>query len=1004
MKSKFKNLPLFAALSLLFCVLLSVKVIAAPNSMELNSGSENQQIEVSGTVTDATSGESLPGVSILIKGTSIGTITDLNGKFSLKVTDENAILKFSYIGYISQEVSVKGRSIINVSLQQDAASIEGVVVVGYGTQKKSDVTGSVVSVNIEKLAERPSTNIVQALQGSTAGLSVSVNGSSADGTSTSMLIRGQNSITAANYPLIILDGVPFNGAMTEINPNDIESLEVLKDASSAAIYGARGSNGVILISTKIGKKGKPTVSYDMYYGLDKISYIPKLMDGSVFHMRKAEYGETFTNIEQTNYDAGKYTNWIKEATRDGIKSQHNLSVSGANDVIRYFVSGSLNNIKGIAINDDYKRYTLRVNLDIQLAKWAKFGTNTSLGYYDRSGVNADFYDAFRMNPLGNAYNADGTIAMLAWEDPFYAINPLNALNYINSDKTKSINTNNYVQIDFPFIKGLSYKLNTGYGYRTWITQTYAGRNTYEGSQSNGKLELMSQIEENWLVENILSYNNTFGKHSLFLTGLYSAQNDKREINTTQGLDFPSDVLTYYQPDKAMTTQSNATYRESSHLSQMLRANYSYDSRYLFTFTVRHDGYSAFGDDTKYGTFPSFALGWNITNESFIKSIPKIEFVNNLKLRLSYGKNGNEAISPYSTLPSLSSLDYLTPDFKPAFGFYPKKLGNPLLGWETTNSFNTGLDFGLWNNRVTGLFEMYWSTTSDLLLDRTISPINGDTYIRENIGETKNNGIEFQISTVNISKPDFSWTTDFNISHNETKIVNVGLTDEAGNYIDDVASEWFIGEPIKVNYDYVYDGVWQTGDDIANGPQPTALPGYIKYKDVNGDGVITPADKQIIGSRDPFVVTGMTNTFKYKNFRLSFLLNAVQGVTYRNLLYGTGQVSFRINSYDKNFWSPTNPTNDYPANVDGNVNPLSMDFYKDASFIRLQDITFSYRLPESLIKKISISNAEFFVNLKNMATWTKWTGLDPEFLSISPVNQQRAAPQLKSYIIGAKFSF
>jgi hypothetical protein len=300
--------------------------------------------------------------------------------------------------------------------------------------------------------------------------------------------------------------------------------------------------------------------------------------------------------------------------------------------------------------------------------------------------------------------------------------------------------------------------------------------------------------------------------------------------------------------------------------------------------------------------------------------------------------------------------------------------------------------------------MYWSTTSDLLLDRTISPINGDTYIRENIGETKNNGIEFQVSTVNISKNNFSWTTDFNISHNVTKIENVGLTDEAGNYIDDVASEWFIGEPIKVNYDYVFDGIWQTGDDIANGPQPTALPGYIKYKDVNGDGVITPADKQIIGSRDPFVVTGMTNTFKYKNFRLSFLLNAVQGVTYRNLLYGTGQVSFRINSYDKNFWSPTNPTNDYPANVDGNVNPLSMDFYEDASFIRLQDITFSYRLPESLLKKISISNAEFFVNLKNMATWTKWTGLDPEFLSISPVNQQRAAPQLKSYIIGAKFSF
>jgi TonB-linked SusC/RagA family outer membrane protein len=1003
MKSKITNLLLFTRLSFLLWILTTAQAFAAP-ALEQENKSNAYQQEITGTVTDATTGESMPGVSIAVKGTSLGTITDINGKFSLKVSDENAILKFSFIGYIPQEVAVKGRSVINVALLQDAASLEGVIVVGYGVQKKSDVTGSVVSVNMEKLAERPSTNIVQALQGSMAGLSVSVNGSSADGTSTSMLIRGQNSITASNNPLIILDGVPFNGSMTEINPNDIESLEVLKDASSAAIYGARGSNGVILITTKIGKKGKPKVSYDTYYGLDQISYIPTLMDGSTFYMRKAEYGESFTNIEQTNYDAGKYTNWIEEATRTGYKSQHNLSVSGANDVTRYFVSGSLNNVKGIAKNDDFKRYTLRVNIDIQLAKWAKFGTNTSLGYYDRSGVQADFYDAFRMSPLGNAYNEDGTIAMLTWEDPFYAINPLNALNYINSDKTKSINTNNYLQIDFPFIKGLSYKLNTGYEYRTWITQTYAGRNTYEGSQSNGKLELSSQFDENWLVENILSYNNTFGKHSVFLTGLYSAQNDKREINTTQGLDFPSDVLTYYQPDKAMTTQSNAVYRESSHLSQMFRANYSYNSRYLFTFTVRHDGYSAFGDDTKYGTFPSFAVGWNITNENFIKSITRLEFVNTLKLRLSYGSNGNEAISPYSTLPSLSSLDYLTPDFKPAFGFYPQKLGNPLLGWETTKSFNTGLDFGLWNNRVSGLLEMYWSRTSDLLLDKTISPINGDTYIRENIGETKNNGIEFQVSTVNISKTNFTWKTDLNISHNQTKIINVGLTDENGNYIDDIASEWFIGQPIQVNYDYVYDGIWQTGDDIANSAQPTAMPGYIKYKDLNGDSLITTADKQIIGSRDPLIVVGMTNTFTYKNFRLSFLINAVQGITYRNLLYGTGQVSFRINSYDKNFWSPTNPTNDYPANVDGNVNPLSMDFYEDASFIRLQDITFGYRLPESLIKKISISNAEIFINLKNMATWTKWTGLDPEFLSIAPVNQQRAAPQIKSYIIGAKFSF
>jgi TonB-linked SusC/RagA family outer membrane protein len=997
----------FKKLIFLFLIFVTSAAFALPDSTEpnvFNSGASKQQIDIKGTVKDANTRETLPGVNIIVNGTTIGTMTDANGNFSLKVSDRNATLKFSSIGYITQDVALEGKSLINVLMHEETTKLDEVVVVGYGVQKKNDVTGSVVSVNIEKLAERPSTNIVQALQGSMAGLNITVNGASADGSSTSMLIRGQNSITASNAPLIILDGVPFSGEMAEINPNDIQSLEVLKDASSAAIYGARGSNGVILITTKIGKKGKLNVSYDNYFAFDRISYIPKLMDGATFYMRKKEYGETFTTLEQANYDSGKYTNWVKEATRNGFKNQHNFSFSGANDAVRYFVSASLNDVKGVAKNDNFKRYTLRVNLDLQLTKWAKFGTNTSMGYYDRSGVKADFYDAFRMNPLGNAYNADGTISMLAWEDPFYAINPLNALNYINNDKTKSINTNNYIQIDIPFIKGLSYKLNTGYEYRTLLTQTYAGLNTYVGSQSNGRLELLNQYEENWLAENILSYNHAFGKHSIFLTGLYSAQSELREINTTIGLSFPSDVLTYYQPDKAQSTQLNATYRKSTHLSQMFRANYSFDSRYLFTFTVRRDGYSAFGENKKFGVFPSFAFGWNITNESFVKSVDKLKFINNLKLRLSYGANGNEAISPYSTLPSLSSRDYLTTDFKPAFGFYPQKLGNPVLGWETTRSLNTGLDFALWNNRISGLLEMYWSTTTDLLLDRTISPINGDTNIRENIGETKNNGIEFQISSVNISKFNFLWKTDFNIAHNRTKIVNVGLTDENGNYIDDIASQWFIGKAIQVNYDYVFDGIWQTGDDIASSAQPTALPGYIKYKDVNNDGVISPADKQIIGSRDPLFVAGITNTLTYKKFTLSFLLNAVKGITYRNLLYGTGQVSFRVNSYDKNFWSPANPTNDYPANIDGNVNPLGMDFFEDASFLRLQDITFSYKLPEPWIKKVSIGNAEIFINLKNMATWTKWKGLDPEFLAISPVNQQRATPQVKSFMFGVKVSF
>ncbi|HYX09224.1 MAG TPA: TonB-dependent receptor, partial [Bacteroidales bacterium] len=925
-------------------------------------------------------------------------------EFSIKASSGDTLV-ISYVGYITSRVQVKNQEPLDILLEPDISNIDELVVVGYGVQKKSDITGSVVSINSEKLTDRPETNILQALQGNMAGLTVSASGSDAEGASTTMLIRGQNSITASNYPLIILDGIPFSGNLSEINPDDIKSIEVLKDASSAAIYGARGANGVILITTKMGKPGKMKVSYDAYYSVDNIAYVPPLMDGKTFYERKKEYGETFTPLEQNNYDAGKFTNWIDEATRTGHKQLHNLSLSGAGKTTRYFISTSYNNSQGVAKNDNFKRITQRINLEQDLNKWAKLGTNTSLGFYNRSGNEADFYNAFRMNPLGNAYNEDGSIALLAWDDPNYGVNPLNALNNLNTNKTKRINSNNYLVIDFPFIEGLNYKLNTGYEYRIWRNQTYEGSNTYEGNINKGVLTNYEQNNENWLVENILSYKNTFGKHSIFLTGLYSAQSETQETSNLEGINFPSDVLTYYQPDKASSLQTSASYVRSTHISQMFRANYGYDARYLFTFTIRRDGYSAFGNNKKFGLFPSFAFGWNLAKENFFTSSSSLSFVNNLKLRLSYGVNGNEAITPYSTLPNLSTMNYLTADYQPAFGFYPKKLGNPDLGWETTKSFNTGLDFAFWDNRVTGLLDVYFSHTYDLLLDKTISPQNGDNHIISNIGETRNHGIEFQISSVNISNfSKFKWRTDLTFARNRNEIVNVGLKDENGNYIDDIASKWFIGEPINVNYDYVFAGVWQENDDIANSPQPTAHPGDVKYKDVNNDGIISVEDKTIIGSRIPNFVIGLTNTFTYGDFSLSFLINAVKGVTYPNILLNTGQISFRVNSYDKNFWSPDNPTNDYPQNTDRDVNPLDMHFYEDASFVRLQNVTLTYNIPDKFLTKIMVKNLDVYINLKNPATWTKWTGLDPEFLSLSPIDRQRSSPQLKSVLFGVRLSF
>ncbi|MGC9344244.1 MAG: SusC/RagA family TonB-linked outer membrane protein, partial [Bacteroidales bacterium] len=746
--------------------------------------------QVTGTVYDGETNETLPGSSVQLKGTTVGVTTDMTGKYSIQASIGD-ILIFSFVGYEPREITVTDLS-LNVKLYPSINILDEVVVVGYGVQKKSDITGSVISISADKLKERPQVNLTQSLQGSMAGLSVNVRGSDAEGTSSFLMIRGQNSITASNTPLIILDGVPYSGALSEINSSDIESFEVLKDASSTAIYGSRGANGVILITTKKGEKGSPVITYDAYYRMDRIAHIPDMMDGETFAEAKMEYGEPLSATEQRNYDNGNYTDWIDLATQNGGAVQHNLSVRGATEKVNYYVSAGLNDVKGIAKEDRFKRASLRTNVEINFTDWLRYGTNTQFGYYDRSGIPADFRGAFEMNPLGEAYNEDGSYTLITWEDAFYADNPLSPLYADSNDRTWRVSTNNYIELDLPFIDGLSYKLNTGYDFRNRFFQRYYGTNTQRGAEVGGELYYSHTYDIDWLLENIISYNKTFGKHTLFLTGLYSAQQKTWEFNSVEATGFSSDLLSYYQPGNSVSPLPGADYSKRSYISQMFRANYSYDSRYLFTFTIRRDGFSGFGENTKFGVFPSVAMGWNITNEEFFKNMTSLEFVSNLKLRLSYGENGNEAITPYSTLPALSSHNYLDESYTPVLGYYPMQLGNPLLGWETSKSTNLGLDFSLWNNRLNGLVDIYWTNTYDLLLDKSISPVNGTSTIRENIGQTHNNGIEFQLSSVNISSSDFVWRTDLNFTHYNTKIVHVGLTDEEGNYIDDIANEWFIG--------------------------------------------------------------------------------------------------------------------------------------------------------------------------------------------------------------------
>jgi TonB-linked SusC/RagA family outer membrane protein len=943
----------------------------------------------------------LPGVAILEKGTSNGTLTDMDGAYTITLQTKKPTLIFSFIGFESQNIEVISQNVVNVLLKGATEGLNEVIVVGYGKMKKSDLTGAVGSIDSKQLERYPKVNIVDALQGQVAGVSVRANSNNAEGTGTSVLIRGQNSISASNNPLMILDGIPYSGNMSEINPADVASIEVLKDASSAAIYGSRGANGVILITTKRGKMGKPIFTFDTYYRLDEVGYYPKMMNGKRFGDAKVTYGESLTNIEQKNYDAGQSTDWLDLVTQSGYSQQYNLSLKGASDKVNYYISTGFSDTKGIVIGDNFKRINFRINLEAKIADWITYGTSTQIGYYDRDGLAADVDRAFDSNPLGDPYKEDGSYTFDTWEDAFWATNPLTNTTGKNNNDTWRIITNNYFDIKVPSIEGLSYKLNLGYNYSHRQYERYYGRDTKIGNLVNGELYDSYQYDKDWIIENILSYNKTFGKHALFLTGLYSAQETSYQFNTVTGIGFPNDLLGYYQQSKATTLTGDSNYSQSNNISQMFRANYTFDSKYLFTFTVRRDGFSGFGDDTKFGVFPSVAVGWNLTNEKFFQSSKSLSFIDQLKLRMSYGKNGNQAISPYSTLAQLYSQDNLDENHKTLIGYYPQKLSNPKLGWETTKSFNIGTDFSLWKNRLSGSIDVYSSRTTDLLLNKTIPVLNGTDQITENIGETKNRGIDLSLSSTNISNSNFSWKTNLTFTKYQNEIVQVGLTDENGNYIDDVASRWFIGKPINVNYDYVIDGVWQV-EDFKNPNIPDSMkagyrPGDMRYKDVDGDGDVDANDQDIIGSAVPSFTAGMTNIFTYKNFSFSFFLNCISGIDRRNGELGNFVPQLR-NVYDRiDYWTAENTNTKYPKNTPGS-NKYDTDYFDDASFVRLQDITLSYDLDKNLLQKNGISSLQLYVNLKNIHTWTEWKEVDPEY------NSTQSGPMPKSFLLGLKMSF
>ena len=1005
-------------MKLCFAMALAAGIMAFPLPTMAEQAVQNVQQAgvVKGQVTDK-NGDSVIGATVKVKDAQAGTVTDYNGNFSLNVQKAGTLV-VSYIGYLTKEIAFTPGQTLNITIEEDATALDEVVVVGYGVQKKSDVTGSVTSINKDRLSKLPVTNVLQAVQGAAAGVTIS-QGSSIPGDAPSALVRGRNSINAGTGPYIVVDGIPISksgGSLNDINPGDIESMEILKDASATAIYGTNGANGVILITTKHGKEGKPSVSYNGYIGFENFAHKMDYCNGAQITQRYKDYvaqnpGETMYNDFVKNQNeaeaqaAGRETDWLYDmVSQTGIIQDHNVTVNGGAEKIKYFISGDYMSQKGVLKGFNYKRYSLRMNIDADVTNYLKIGTNSYIVSHNRDGGRVNFMMAEAMSPYGKVYEDDGSYCIYPMYTESLFFNPMRDINQDHERRQWNINLNAYAELNFGNIwkplTGLTYKFNFGYSFVPKRENYYNGA---EQNDPNGYGYIFNAETQSRTVENILTYAKDIQKHHFDITLLYASSRKKYHDNTATGAKFINDELLWHNLGGGGTQTAKSYTDLYKTVSQMGRLNYSYDSRYLFTFTVRRDGSSVFGADNKYGTFPSIALGWNIANEKFME---KADWLNNLKLRLSYGKAGNEAIGVYETLAKMSNAA-LTMDGQSATALYPSsRMGNSGLGWETTKTFNIGIDFGFLNNRINGNIDFYTSTTTDLLLQRNLPKISGYSNVYMNMGKTANKGLEITINSKNIVTKDFTWGTNLVWSWNKNEI-----KDLYGDEKSDIGNRWFIGEPISVIYDYEMVGIWQK-DEIERGDHlnwdPQAQPGDVKLRDVNGDGKIDPNDdKTIQGQTTPKWIGGLTNTFTYKNLSLSIFIQTVQGLKRNNSLLGTAsdEMGRRNSPTEIGYWSESNPSNEFRS-LSKTSNRWGYGFPCDASFTRIKDVTLSYQFPAQIINALRISALTVYASARNLATFTSWKGWDPE----ADITQrgwggyENNYPMTKSYVFGLNVTF
>ncbi|MEO8403272.1 MAG: TonB-dependent receptor [Chitinophagaceae bacterium] len=956
---------------------------------------------ISGTVTNA-KGEPVANASVLVKGTNTGTTTDVDGKFSI-VAAPGATLIISSVNYVEQNVKLGSGSSVSVKLALTAGDLGEVVVVGYGTQRKKDITGAVVSVSGTTLREVPAPNLINQLKGRTAGVDI-VSNSSTPGGGGSIRIRGNRSMATSSgqsdgldQPLVVLDGIPFGGSINDINPDDVASLEILKDASATAIYGSRGAGGVILVTTKKGKSGKAIISYDAYHGISNILGKLKVFTGPEYAAFKEEArlgnstspGTTsyaLTAAENAALAAGVSTNWQDLIYRQGFTTNHQLGIMGGNESTQFAVSGGYYKETGIIPNQNFERYTLRTSIDHKFSSKLRVGiiaTNT-LSYSNTPGGSGVPGGLIRLTPLASPWNADGSVNLLPaiGSTDATAVSPLTLKTKADAivAKNRRIRTFNSIYGEYEIIKGLKYRLNVGLDYRQDQGGSYNGPLTYTNtatsfSQANANVN----NQESWAytVENILSYDKVIQqKHRIGFTGLYSVQKDHNQQSSFNGTGFPADFVQFSNLALANTVIANTTpgsnsMAERGLVSFMGRINYAYDDKYLFTGTVRRDGSSVLSEGNQYFTYPAFSLGWVASNESFMQNI---KFLSNLKFRGGWGKTSNQGISPYTTLGALGVSNY---NFGLAaagqqFALVFNSLPNPDLKWQSTSQSNVGVEFGLFKNRISGSVDVYSQKTKDILLSVNLPPSNGAGSITKNLGKTKGNGLEINLTSINIqTKSGFSWTTDLNYYYNREEIVELTTPNEKAN----IGNGWFVGQPLTVIYDVRKIGIWQTGDPgLASQTTPVQKVGQIKVQDINKDNKIDANDRQILGNFQPKWEGGITNRFAFKNFDLSVVIFARMGmkvlVPYITA-DGGGQgfpffMQSRVNQLKVDYWTPTNPTNAFPRPDAGTDRFLfaSTLGYQDGSFIKCRSINFGYEIPSKALNGAGIKSLRVYVTVAN----------------------------------------